>query len=254
MTPEERFASLDVTGARRDVVALGGTLDVEHLLAAYRHGVFPWPSDERDAPALQRWARRLVRRGAVPLLTGEDGLVPWCSPHPRAVLLPAQLHVPRSLRQRLRRCDWWASVDVAFDEVVQQCAARDSTWISARMRAAYGALHRAGHAHSVEVWDGPPGGGALIGGLYGVLVGQVFSGESMFHRVDDASKAALVDLSARLVEAGVVVLDTQQATAHLAVMGQVLVHREEYLEVVRLLRERPAVLPAQPGRLRDRVT
>jgi leucyl/phenylalanyl-tRNA--protein transferase len=109
------------------------------------------------------------------------------------------------------------------------------------MRAAYSDLHRAGGAHSVEVWDGD----RLIGGLYGVLTGQVFSGESMFHLVPDASKVALVDLCARLLSAGVVLVDTQQPTDHMASMGQVVVDRAEYLEVLASLRDRPAVLPKE---------
>jgi leucyl/phenylalanyl-tRNA--protein transferase len=111
------------------------------------------------------------------------------------------------------------------------------------MRAAYSALHRAGDAHSVEVWDGD----RLVGGLYGVLTGRVFSGESMFHRETDASKAAVVDLCERLLRAGVVLVDTQQATEHMASMGQVVVHREEYLAVLEVLRDQPARL--DPTRL-----
>jgi leucyl/phenylalanyl-tRNA--protein transferase len=124
------------------------------------------------------------------------------------------------------------------------CAARapgrEDTWITDRMRSAYADLHREGGAHSIEVWDGD----VLVGGLYGVLTGQVFSGESMFHRVDDASKVALVDLCDRLLTAGVVLIDTQQPTEHMASMGQVVVHRAEYLSVLARLRDRPAVLGA----------
>ncbi len=119
------------------------------------------------------------------------------------------------------------------------CAARDETWITGRMRAGYAALHADGGAHSIEVWDGD----RLVGGLYGVLTGRVFSGESMFHRETDASKVALVDLVARLRVAGVAVLDTQQATGHLASLGQVLVRRADYLAALRVLRDEPAVLP-----------
>lgn len=233
------FAGLDAAAAPLDVVAFGGTLDPPTLLAAYRAGCFPWPSPGRDA-ALEREARRLSRAGLVALLPGADRLVPWCSPDPRAVLLPDRLEVPRSLRQRLRRCGWTCTVDRAFDEVVAACADRDETWISGRMRQAYGALHRGGAAHSVEVWDGD----RLVGGLYGVLTGGVFSGESMFHREPDASKVALVDLAARLVDAGVPLLDTQQATPHLARLGQLLVPRSDYLAAVAALRDRPATLPA----------
>ena len=228
------FASLDVAGSPRSLVALGGTLDAETLIAAYRSGVFPWPSDD---PGLERQARRLARTGRVPLLPGTDGLVPWHCPEPRAVLLADQVVVRRSLRARLRSCGWTATVDAAFDDVVAGCADRvEGTWITGRMRQAYGRLHEAGHAHSVEVWDD----GALVGGLYGVLVGSVFCGESMFHRAGDASKVALVELCARLLEAGVRLVDVQEQTEHLASLGQVLVARADYLAVLVSLRDRPA--------------
>ena len=217
-------------------MALGGTLDPGTLLAAYRAGLFPWPCDDRG---LERQARRLARSGAVPLLPGTDGLLPWHCPEPRAVLLADEVVVRRSLRARLRACGWTATVDAAFDDVVAGCADRaEGTWITGRMRQAYAALHRQGTAHSVEVWDGD----VLVGGLYGVLVGSVFCGESMFHRTSDGSKVALVELCSRLLEAGVRVVDVQQETEHLASLGQVLVHRSDYLQVLSALRDVPAVL------------
>ena len=231
---DDPFASVEVVRAPRELVALGGTLDAATLRSAYRHGVFPWPSTGEHGGALERSARRLARRGEVPLLPGSDGLVPWCSTEPRAVLLPEQLRVSRSLRQRLRRSGWTASVDDAFDDVVAGCADRDEgTWITGRMREGYRALHREGGAHSVEVWEGD----ALVGGLYGVQVGAVFCGESMFHRRTDASKVALVELCARLLDAGGRLVDVQQDTEHLASLGSVLVHRAEYVELVRRLRD-----------------
>jgi leucyl/phenylalanyl-tRNA---protein transferase len=233
------FAELDVAGAPRELVALGGTLDPETLVAAYRSGCFPWPASGRGQAALDRTAKRLARRGAVPVLGGSSGLVPWCSPDPRAVLLPDRLHVPRSLRQRLKRCGWEVTLDVAFGQVLEGCAAREETWITAAMRDAYTALHEIGGAHSVEVWSGD----RLVGGLYGVLTGGVFSGESMFSVESDASKVALVDLCDRLVAADVRVLDTQEPSEHLAVLGQALVGRRDYVAVVAALRDRPAVLP-----------
>ena len=233
------FAELDVAAAPRSLVALGGTLDAATLVSAYRAGCFPWPSSGEHEQALERQARRLVKRGLVPLLPGDDGLVPWCSPDPRAVLLADQVVVRRSLRQRLRSCGWTATVDAAFDDVVEACADRgEGTWITGRMQEAYGELHRAGGAHSLEVWDGE----RLVGGLYGVLVGSVFCGESMFHRERDASKVALVELCARVLEAGFALIDTQEETEHLASLGQVLVRRADYLEVLQAVRDRPAVL------------
>lgn len=237
--PTAFFEGLDVAGARRDLVALGGTLEPGTLVAAYRAGCFPWPPSGPDAAALDRSARRLARTGRVPVLAGTDGLVPWCSPQPRAVLLPDHLVVSRSLRQRLRRCGWECTLDEAFAQVVAACADRDETWITGRVREAYVALHAGGQAHSVEVWSGD----RLVGGLYGVLTGRVFSGESMFHLETDASKVALVDLVGRLRAAGVPLLDTQQATEHMASLGQVVVDREDYLGVLRQLRDAPAVLP-----------
>ena len=246
------FASLDVAGAPRSLVALGGTLDAATLMSSYRAGCFPWPSSGEHEQALERQARRLVRRGLVPLLPGDDGLVPWCSPDPRAVLLADEVVVRRSLRSRLRRCGWTATVDAAFDAVVERCADRsEGTWITGRMREAYGELHRAGGAHSVEVWEGD----RLVGGLYGVLVGSVFCGESMFHRATDASKVALVELCDRVLEAGFRLIDTQEETEHLASLGQVLVRRSDYLDALAVLRDRPARLATDRrpvARLADR--
>jgi leucyl/phenylalanyl-tRNA--protein transferase len=240
--PAALFETLDVVGAPRALVALGGTLEPATLVAAYRAGCFPWPSSGRHGRSLARQARRLIRAGEVPLLPGEDGLVPWCSPDPRAVLLPDHLVVSRSLRRTLRRSGWTTTVDVAFDTVVAACADRgdEGTWITERMREGYVALHRRGDAHSIEVWDGE----RLVGGLYGVLTGRVFSGESMFHRESDASKVALTDLCARLRDAGGLLIDTQQPTEHLATMGQVVVQRREYLEVLAALRDSQIRLPA----------
>jgi leucyl/phenylalanyl-tRNA--protein transferase len=235
------FAALDVAGARYELIALGGTLDPPTLLSAYRHGCFPWPPSGDGVAALRRSARTLVRRGVVPQLPGPDVDVPWCSPEPRAVLLVPQLVVSRSLRQRLRRCGWTATLDTAFDDVVAACADRDDTWITDRMRDGYGRLHRDGVAHSVEVWDGE----RLVGGLYGVLVGRVFCGESMFHRDTDGSKVALVELCARLLDVGVQLVDVQQETEHLVSMGAVLVHRHEYLDALARLRDQQVVLATE---------
>jgi len=237
--PDAFFEGLDVVGSRRDLVALGGELEPATLRAAYRAGCFPWPPSGRDAAALERSARRLLRTGAVPALPGPRSSVPWCSPEPRAVLLPDDLRVSRSLRRRLRDCGWHTTVDAAFGQVVAGCAqARAETWITGAVQEGYLALHREGGAHSLEVWDGEQ----LVGGLYGVLTGRVFSGESMFHLRTDASKVALVDLVDRMREGGVVLLDTQQETEHMTSLGQVLVARHDYVAAVRALRDRPASL------------
>jgi leucyl/phenylalanyl-tRNA--protein transferase len=237
------FEQLDVAGAPRELVALGGALDVPTVTAAYRAGCFPWPATGPYEESLERDARRLVRRGEVPLVPGTDHgalLMPWMSPHPRPVLLPDGVMVNRSLRKRLRHCGWETTMDEAFDAVIAGCADRESTWITAGMHAAYRALHRAGVAHSLEVWAGDE----LIGGLYGIRTGRIFSGESMFHRVPDASKAAVVDLCRRCVEAGVVLIDTEDESEHLARLGQVLLHRDDYLDLLHHFRDEPADLPA----------
>jgi leucyl/phenylalanyl-tRNA--protein transferase len=236
------FDALDVAAAPRELVALGGVLDPDTLRAAYRNGVFPWPPSEEDAAVHDRSVRRLARRGQVPQLpnTPDGPLVPWVSPQPRAVLLTHRITVPKTVRQLLRRTGWETTLDTCFEEVVGRCADRpDGTWITAAMQAAYTALHHEGGAHSVEVWDGD----RLVGGLYGVLSGRVFSGESMFFLQSGASKVAVVDLCRRLAEVDVLLLDTQQESEHLGAMGQVLVDRSEYVEVVRSLQDARPVLP-----------
>ena len=205
------------------LVGFGADLAVETLVDAYRHGIFPWPHPH------------------VPL--------PWFSPDPRGVLLPGSVHVSRSLGRTLRRCGWVTTVDAAFDEVMAACGARrggEGTWITPEMAAAYHRLHVHGWAHSLEVWSGHPGPGTrLVGGIYGVRVGAVFTGESMFHRVTDASKAALVALARRWWEAGGDLVDVQMATDHLRTMGAVEMPRRDYL--ARLASERDRVVRMQTG-------
>jgi leucyl/phenylalanyl-tRNA--protein transferase len=164
--------------------------------------------------------------------------LPWFSPDPRAVLPLDGMRVSRSLRQRIRRCGWDTTVDVAFEEVVTACASRPSgegTWIGPEMRKAYVRLWRLGWAHSVEVWDGD----LLVGGLYGVAVGGCFTGESMFHRTTDASKVALADLVDRWREARGSLIDVQLPTEHLSRLGAVEVTREEFLSRLAAVRDRP---------------
>jgi leucyl/phenylalanyl-tRNA--protein transferase len=192
------------------LVAVGADLEPSTLTHAYRHGMFPWPHD------------------GMPL--------PWFSPDPRAVLPLDRWRVSRSLRRQMRRCGWHTTVDAAFEAVVRGCADRgpgEGTWITSAMRAAYTRLHRLGWAHSVEVWDGE----RLVGGLYGVMCGGVFTGESMFHRATDASKVALFELVERLREAGGALLDVQLRTDHLASLGAVEVPRSLFLELLEELRD-----------------
>jgi leucyl/phenylalanyl-tRNA--protein transferase len=187
------------------LVGIGADLEPDTLLTAYRSGLFPMP----------------VGRGRGELLA-------WWSPDPRGILPLHGLRVSRSLRRSCRRFEM--TIDTAFQEVVDACAdpRRDGSWISPAMRRAYLRLHRLGWAHSVEAW-GPDG---LAGGLYGVAIGGLFAGESMFHRATDASKVALVTLVEQLRSAGGALLDVQWTTDHLASLGAVDVPRWRYLELL----------------------
>lgn len=196
-------------------VAFGGDLEPGTLVAAYRNGLFPWPETDADGP------------------------LPWWSPDPRPVIPVDGLHVSKTLRRRVRSCGWETTVDARFADIVARCAERpEGTWISAAFRAAYLRLHELGHAHSLEVWERDE----LVGGLYGVLVGGVFCGESMFHARTDASKVALLGLVVRLEEGGGLLVDVQVPTAHFASLGALLVSRESYLDVLRRVRDLPVVL------------
>jgi leucyl/phenylalanyl-tRNA--protein transferase len=173
--------------------------------------------------------------------------VPWFSPDPRAIIALDGLRISRSLRQCLRRCGWSTTVDGAFDAVIAACADRPSgegTWITRDMRHAYSRLARLGWVRSVEVWDGDQ----LVGGLYGMAVGGCFTGESMFHRVSDASKVALVDLVDRWREADGAFVDVQLPTEHLASLGAAEVPREEYLARLHAVRDHhvPVILDRLP--------
>jgi leucyl/phenylalanyl-tRNA--protein transferase len=182
------------------LVAVGGDLRPERLLAAYRQGIFPWYN--------------------------EGDPICWWSPDPRAIFELDGLRVPRRLARTLRSGRFEVTFDRAFNEVLGGCADRpgEGTWITAAMIAAYEELHRLGHAHSVEVWHGD----VLAGGLYGVAVGGLFAGESMFTRVRDASKVALVFLVQRLREQGFRLFDIQLLTEHTARLGAVEIPRAEY--------------------------
>jgi leucyl/phenylalanyl-tRNA--protein transferase len=200
--PDPSQALVDPPG----LLAVGGDLSVPRLLAAYRSGIFPWYQD--DQPIL------------------------WWSPDPRAVLFPAELRISRSLRKTLRRCEYSVSVDQKFTGVIAGCAEdRDDpgTWITDDMLGAYEALHRSGHAHSVETWCD----GQLVGGLYGVNLGGVFFGESMFSRRTDASKVALVKLVSICRSTGIELIDCQLASSHLATLGSRQIAREEFQNLLR---------------------
>lgn len=209
MTPIEPPPSmwqLDLSNAAPgdDLVGIGADLEPGTILAAYRTGLFP-------------------------MGLGEHGAAPigWWSPDPRGVLEPGSLQMSRSLRKSCRRFTW--TTDRAFDEVVLACGdpSRDGRWITPEVHEAYQRLHRLGWAHSIEIWSGE----TLVGGLYGLALGGVFCGESMFHRATDASKVALVRLVELLGEDDVPrLVEVQWATEHLESLGVVEIPREQYLQ------------------------
>lgn len=189
------------------LLAAGGDLSADRLVQAYRHGCFPWFSEGQ------------------PIL--------WWSPDPRTVLFPEELHVSRSLAKLLRQQRYQVSFDRDFEAVIQACAAprrdADGTWITDDMQNAYTELHNRGHAHSVEVWDN----GELVGGLYGLAMGQLFFGESMFSRADNASKFGFVTLVKQLQAWGFVLIDCQMATRHLESLGARSIPRQQFADYLR---------------------
>lgn len=204
---------------RYGVVAVGGDLDPERLLLAYRTGIFPWYS---------------------------EGLpIHWHSPDPRFVLLCADLQVNRSLRKAIRRGHYQIRFDTNFEAVIRACAAvprpgQDGTWITSDMIDAYLELHRRGHAHCVEAWRD----GTLVGGAYGVSVGGTFCGESMFALAPDASKVAFVHMVRQLERWGVQLIDCQVPTEHLARFGAFNWRRASFLRALAQLATQP--MPASP--------
>lgn len=169
------------------------------------------------------------RSGAFPMATRE-GEIAWFSPDPRAIIpIDERFHIPHGLQRTLRRNAFEIRINTAFDAVMQGCSERPDTWINREVLESYENLHELGHAHSVEAWQD----GQLAGGLYGVTVGGAFFGESMFHRVTDASKVALVALVDRMRDRGYRLLDTQWSTPHLRTFGTAEISRSEYLRLLR---------------------
>lgn len=198
------------------LVAIGGDYHPRTLLAAYGSGIFPWPA--------------------------EDLPYAWYSPDPRFVLPPAELHIGRSLKKSLRRQRFRTTFDRAFPEVIRACASakragEPGTWIVPELRRGFEALHRQGFAHSVEVWEG----NELVGGLYGIALGGIFCGESMFTRRSDASKIALVALVERLLAWDFCLIDCQVKTSHFESLGARDWPRQRFLDEL-------AVALAQPHR------
>lgn len=163
-------------------------------------------------------------RTAVFPMAMEDGEIAWFSPDPRAIIPLEDFHIPHGLKRTLKRGEFEIRINVSFEEVMRACGSRKETWINDEIFESYVHLHRLGHAHSVEAWKD----GQLAGGLYGVAQGGAFFGESMFHRVTDASKVALVGLVARLRARGFTLLDTQWQTSHLRTFGTFEVPRSVY--------------------------
>lgn len=213
--PPDAFPPVEHALADPDgLLAAGGDLRPERLLAAYRRGIFPWYSEPQ------------------PIL--------WWSPSLRTVFDTGRMHVPRRLARWLRGCRWQVRADGAFAEVMRACAAprrhQAGTWITAAMLDAYVELHRLGHAHSVEAWDGE----RLVGGVYGVAVGRVFFGESMFSAAANGSKVALLALGAFLHARGVPLLDAQVASDHLFTLGAYEMPRAAFCARVAGLSSSPA--------------
>ncbi|GGY66829.1 leucyl/phenylalanyl-tRNA--protein transferase [Cellvibrio zantedeschiae] len=192
------------------LLAVGGDLSPERILAAYHQGIFPWfnPGD--------------------PIL--------WWSPSPRTVIYPTQLHVSKSLRKLIRSGTYRVSFDHCFSDVMRACAAprsyADGTWISEDIIAGYSELHERGYAHSVEVWRKNDDQEELVGGLYGMALGRIFFGESMFSRADNASKVGLAFLVAQLQAWEFQLIDCQVANEHLFSLGAVEIPREEFQQLL----------------------
>jgi leucyl/phenylalanyl-tRNA---protein transferase len=207
--PGDYFPFPDVDSSTPEgIVGTGGNLSPGMLLSAYSQGIFPWYSENE------------------PIL--------WWSPDPRFVLFPENLHVSESMRRVLRRGEFQVSLDTDFDAVIGNCAAsprpgQDGTWIVPEMVEAYRDLHRLGFAHSVEVRKD----GRLVGGLYGIAIGSLFCGESMFSAADNASKAGFIPLVWRLRDEGFTLIDSQVRTEYLASLGAEDIPRSRYLDLMK---------------------
>ena len=199
--------------ARGDIVALCDNLHVDILRDAYRHGIFPWPHE------------------GLPL--------PWFSPRRRALLFFDEMHIGRSLQRIRKKSGFRFTIDRAFEDVIRACSTvprpgQDGTWINPEVVDAYIEFHRAGDAHSVEVWDGD----ALAGGLYGIDAGGAFTGESMFHHAPNASKLALLFMIDHLRERGIEWLDCQVMTPHMEALGAREISRAKFLDLLAVAQSR----------------
>lgn len=196
------------------LLAIGGDLSPKRLVEAYRQGIFPW-FEEPD-----------------PIL--------WWSPAPRTILFPDKAHVSRSLKKRIRRKDFEISYNQCFDRVIRQCATvprqgQHGTWIGEQMLSAYNELYRQGIAHSIEIWKDD----SLVGGLYGIAIGGVFFGESMFSLLPDASKVAFVFLADKLLAEGFGLIDCQVSNPHLFTLGAEEIDRKQFMALLKQHIDRP---------------
>ncbi|CAA0119676.1 Leucyl/phenylalanyl-tRNA--protein transferase [BD1-7 clade bacterium] len=201
------------------LLAAGGNLSVNTLVDAYRRGIFPWFND--DDPIL------------------------WWSPNPRCVVFPDEIHISKSLKKTLRKQPFRITADIDFPQVIDSCAQlrqdSEGTWITDEMYDAYIALHESGHAHSVEAWQGDE----LVGGLYGIAIGRIFFGESMFSKATDSSKVAFVHLVQALSDAGFVMIDCQVESPHLLSLGARSIQRSDFRRFLPACDERPEKDPWQ---------
>ena len=200
------------------LLALGGDLNVDRLLLAYSQGIFPW-------------------------FNPEDPIM-WWSPAWRPIFIPGEMKVSKSLKRTIRKNIFEIRMDTAFEQVMRTCGElrkdEEGTWISEDMIESYTLLHEMGYAHSVEVWQD----NQLVGGLYGVALGKVFFGESMFHKVSDASKVAFFALSENLKERGFKFIDSQVSNPHLESLGSMEIHRTVFMDML----EQAVILPAEVGK------
>jgi leucyl/phenylalanyl-tRNA---protein transferase len=203
-----RFPPVETAG-EEGIIAIGGDLSTERLLLAYKNGIFPWYNE------------------------GEP-IIWWC-PDPRFVLFPAELKISKSMQSVLRNGNFRFTINKAFEAVIQNCKTisrkeQDGTWITAPVQEAYTALHKLGYAHSAEAWVN----GELAGGLYGIRLGNVFFGESMFSHKSNASKFAFIKYVQQLQKEGVVLIDCQVHTEHLESLGAVMIKRKDFIDLLQL--------------------
>ena len=220
--PPQAFPDVSEACTEPDgLLAAGGDLSSERLLYAYQRGIFPWYS--------------------------EGQVVLWWSPDPRCVLVPAEFHLSRRLRREIRNSEYQLSFNQAFDDVVAHCAtsrqSQEGTWITGDMARAYNKLHQTGWAHSIEIWHGAE----LAGGLYGLAIGRMFFGESMFSRKSHASKIAMLALSRLLVEHDFSMLDCQVVPPHLLTLGASLISRPAFQVILQAACDPPVRFDKWPS-------